>query len=146
MGNVGEQRAERDDKPDPMPPRELDDLGREGPPPDARFGPDEHHHVVSRTVEAGRPELVRGPLDHASDTVHELHLRTYGLEVEEFFGIDRRELRRVPHADEVLSGERGRISGVVPPPEGGHQDRASEIDLVLLVDAAHGYRLKPLWL
>ena len=128
MGDVGEQRSERDDERHAVRLRDLDDQLGERPPLQARFRPDKQDHVLLRVFGTGRPELVRRPSDLASQTIVQLNLGTDGLEVVELLWVDRRELLRLPTRPMMRGREGGRVPRVVPTAERGDENGVAQLE------------------
>ena len=126
VGDVREQRAQRDDEVDAEVGREPRDEVGEGAPAVVRLDSQENDRVSLDAREAGVEEDVLGPLDLARHALVETHGGPYGLEVDEAFRVDVREALGLPASRKVRSSQRGRLASVVPALEGGDQDGPRE--------------------
>ena len=88
MGDLGQQRAQRDDHASVGLPGDRDDLVAEGAPPQLRFAAQQRDQVGADTIAAHRAELGERPLDAACGAVFDVHDRAGAGEVVELFGID----------------------------------------------------------
>src|SRR4249920_2821424 len=115
MGNVGNQRAERDGELDAEVAREIRDELAERSPAVVRLDADEEDRIAIRVRDARSEERVLGPLDLPRPPLLERHERTCRLEVDEQLGVDVGELPGPPEPREVAGGERRSLASVVPP-------------------------------
>ena len=137
MRDVGEERTEREEELDPELLADVDDLGAERAPLQARLDTEEHDHVALAARDRRRVQLVGGPDDLARQAVGEAHLRTRGREVVELLGVDLGELAGRPVVAQKAR-RRGRgVGGVVPTLERGHQNRSFQLGAVVPVHVVH---------
>ena len=83
----------------------------------------EHGQVAVGARDLGGGDLGLGPLDLAHLAVGELHVGPHAGEVEELVGVDVGHVEVVEAGLDELRGGGRRVARVVPPAEGGHQDR-----------------------
>ncbi len=131
--DVGDERAEGDDARHARLLRELHELDRERTPAERRLDPLDEEHVategsVGREEHPGRP-----PADPPRPAVDD-DPRPVDLEVVVVLRVEGGDRLGVPDVDEVLDDGRGRLAGVVPPLEGGDEDRVVEFRDVLELD------------
>src|SRR5690606_28096948 len=74
---------------------------------------------------------------HGATTVDVDDLRTVDLEVVVVLRVDGRDDLGLPRRCEVLDDRRGALTGVVPPLEGGDDDRVPQLTDVLQLDHGH---------
>src|SRR3954451_10722155 len=117
MGNVGEERTEREEPFRPEVARQSCDRRRERPPPHVRLDAVEEDDVAA--VGPGVQKLVRRPIDLSRLALDEPDLRPRRLEVEELLRVDRRERLGSPGLAEVLNRAARGPAGVVPAAERG---------------------------
>src|SRR6266508_1097750 len=120
VGDVGQERPQRDQPFGLERPAEVHDGRPEGPPPHVRLGAREQHDVPP--LHPGVVELAGRPFDDPGHPVHEADRGPADLEVEELLGVDAGERGGLPGLLEVARGRARGLAGVVPAPERGHQD------------------------
>ena len=122
VGDVGEERAERDDQAGVHSSGDVEDLLAERPPAKLRLDPPQHDDR-RRPRRLGEEELVLGPQDATGPVVVELHHRPHRSEVVELLGVDVDECDGPPRLAEATHRLRGGLAGIVPPLERGDDDR-----------------------
>ena len=96
--DVGEQRAERDDRLHAERLGEVDDRVAERAPAVGRLVAGDEHEVARRAGRGRGVDLDLRPVDLAADAVDEADRRAGRLEVVELLGVDRREALRLQRA------------------------------------------------
>ena len=122
VGDVGEQRTERERHAHLESIGDSDELLAEEPPAEGGLGSEHEQHVG--TGQRDRPDAHGGPHDRSVMILVEAHLRADRGEIGEHVGIDLGERRGSPRLDHGAERGGGGVTGVVPAGERAQQDRA----------------------
>jgi hypothetical protein len=127
VGDLGDERAQRDHHLDPERIGGGGDRLREGAPAQVGLGAVEEDEVAVGAGDADGDEVVLRPLDLAGLAFAEDDGRPRRLEVEVLLGVDLGDLLGVEAVDDRRQRGGGRRGGVVPAAEGADQDRRAEL-------------------
>jgi len=132
VGDLGDQRAERDDHLDAHPVGRAGDQVGEGAPAQVRLGAVEQDQIALGPRRTSGKQRVLGPLDVARLALGESDRWTVRLEVEELLRVDLGHHLRVERRGD--RAERGRCGGrrIVPAAESADEDRRTKLGRVLV--------------